>query len=45
MSSTKFVFSGRSEKQDGHPGLLIGLDIFDFSSETAKRNSTKVDMK
>ena len=93
MSSTKFVFFGRSEKQDGHPGLwlaerfptsplkplngiqrnlmgskietsstkfvffvpigktrwppwpLIGWDIFDFSSETAERNSTKLDGK
>ena len=90
MSSTKFVFLGRSEKQDGRPGLwlaetfstsplkplngihrnltgskistsstkfvffgpiqktrwppwpLIGWDIFDFSSETAERNSTKL---
>ena len=90
-SSTKFVFLGRSEKQDGHPGLwlaekfstsplkplkviqrnltgskistpstnfvffgaigkikwspwpLIGWDIFDFSSETAERNSTELD--
>ena len=24
---------------------LIGLDIFDFSSETAERNSTKLDRK
>ena len=93
MSPTKFVFSGRSEKQDGRPGLwlaeafltsplkplngiqrnfigskistsstkfvffgpigktrwppwpLIGWDIFDFSSETAKRTSTKLDRK
>ena len=92
-SSTKFSFSGRSEKQDGRPGLwlaetfstsplkplngiqrnltgskistcsndfvffgpirktrwplwlLIGWDIFDFSSETAERNSTKLDRK
>ena len=38
-------FSGRSEKQDGRPGPLIGWDIFDFSSETAKQNSTKLDRK
>ena len=86
-------FSGRSDKQDGHPGLwlvetfstsplkllngiqrnltgikistsstkfvcfgpigkirwptwpLIGWDIFDFSSETTERNSTKLDRK
>ena len=29
-------FSGRSEKQDGRPGLWVGWDIFDFSSETAE---------
>ena len=39
-------FSGWSEKQDGRPGLwLAGWDIFDFSSETAERNSTKLDRK
>ena len=38
-------FSDRSEKQDGCPGLLIGSDIFDFSSETAKGNSTKLNRK
>ena len=38
-------FSGWSEKQDGRPGPLIGRDIFDFSSETAERNSTKLDRK
>ena len=93
MSSTKFVFLGRLEKQDGRPGCwlaetfstfplkplngiqrnltaskistfstkflffgpigkiwwlswpLIGWDIFDFSSETTARNSTKFDRK
>ena len=92
-TSTKFVFLGRSKKQDGRPGLwlaetfwtsplkplngiqrnltgrkistsstkfeffgpiiktrwpswpLIGWDIFDFSSETAERNLTKLDRK
>ena len=38
-------FSGRSEKQDGRPWPLIGWDIFDCSSETAERNSTKLDRK
>ena len=38
-------FSDRSEKQDGSPGLLIGWNIFDFSSETAERNSAKHDRK
>ena len=38
-------FSGLLEKQDGRPGPLIGWDIFDFSSETAERNSTKLDRK
>ena len=27
------------------PSNLIGLDIFDFSSEIAERNSTKLDRK
>ena len=40
-----FCFSGRSEKQDGRPGLWLGWDIFDFSSETAEWNSTKLDRK
>ena len=31
-------FSGRSEKTRWPPWHLIGWDIFDFSSETAKRN-------
>ena len=38
-------FSGRLEKQDGRPGLLICWDIFDFSAETAQQNSTKLDRK
>ena len=38
-------FSGRSEKQDGRPGLWFCWDIFDFSSETTERNSTKLDRK
>ena len=37
-------FSGRSEKQDGGPGLWLA-ETFDFSSETAERNSTKLDRK
>ena len=36
-------FSGRSEKQDGRPGLWLAETFFDFSSETAERNSTKLD--
>ena len=43
--STNFVFSGRSEKQDGRPCPLIGWDIFDFSVETAERNSKNLDRK
>ena len=38
-------FSGRSEKQDGRPGLWLAETFFDFSSETAERNSTKLDRK
>ena len=38
-------FSGRSEKQDGRPGLWFAEIFFDFSSETAQRNSTKLDRK
>ena len=41
----RFCFSGRSEKQRWPPWPLIGWDIFDFSSETAKRNSKKLDRK
>ena len=42
-SSTKFVFFRPIGKTRWPPWLLIGLDIFNFSSETAERNSTKLD--
>ena len=45
MSSTKFVFFGPIGKTRWPPWPLIGWDIFDFSSETAKRNSMKLDRK
>ena len=45
MSSTKFVFFGSIGKTRWPPWSLIGIDIFDFSSETAERNSTKLDRK
>ena len=35
-------FSGRLEKTRWPPWPLIGWDIFDFSSETAEQNSTKL---
>ena len=38
-------FSGRSEKRRWPHWPLIGWDIFDFSSETAEWNSTKLDRK
>ena len=38
-------FADRSEKQDGRPGLWLAETFFDFSSETAERNSTKLDRK
>ena len=44
-SSTKFVFFGSIGKTKWLPWPLIGWDIFDFSSETAKHNSTKLDRK
>ena len=44
-SSTKFVFFGSIGKTRWPPRPLIGWDIFDFSSETAERNSTKLDGK
>ena len=45
MSSTKFVFFGPIRKTRWPPWPLIGRDIFDFSSETAKPNSLKFDRK
>ena len=45
MSSTKFVFFGSIGKTRWPPWPLIGWDIFDFSSETVERNSTKLDRK
>ena len=44
-SSTKFVFFGPIWKTRWLPWPLIGWDIFNFSSETAERNSTKLDKK
>ena len=44
-SSTKFVYLGPIGKTRWPPWLLICWDIFDFSSETAERNSTKLDRK
>ena len=44
-SSTKFVFFRRIGKTRWLPWPLIGWYIFDFSSETAERNSTKLDRK
>ena len=44
-SSTKFVFFGPIGTTRWPPWPLIGWDIFDFSSETAERNSTKLDRK
>ena len=44
-SSTKFVFFGPIRKTRWPPWPLIGWDIFDFSSETAERNSKKLDRK
>ena len=44
-SSTKFVFFGPIGKTRWPPWPLIGWDIFDFSSETAEQNSTKLDGK
>ena len=43
--STKFVFFGPIGKTRWPPWPLIGWDIFDFFSETAERNSTKLDRK
>ena len=44
-SSTKFVFFGQIGKTRWPLRPLIGWDIFDFSSETAERNSTKLKRK
>ena len=44
-SSTKFVFFGPIGKTRWLPWPLIDWDIFDFSSETAEGNSTKLDRK
>ena len=44
-SYTKFVFLRPIGKTRWPPWPLIGWDIFDFSSETAERNSTKLDRK
>ena len=44
-SSTKFVFFGPIGKTRWPPWPLIGWDIFDFFSETAEWNSTKLDRK
>ena len=44
-SSTKFVFFGLIWKTGLPPWPLICWDIFDFSSETAERNSMKLDRK
>ena len=44
-SSTKFVFFGPIGKTRWPPWPMIGWDIFDFTSETAERNSTKLDRK
>ena len=45
MSSTKFVFFGPIGKTRWPIWPLIGWDIFNFSSETAERNSSKLDRK
>ena len=45
MSSTNFVFFGPIGKTRRPLWPLIGWNIFDFSSETAERNSTKLDRK
>ena len=44
-SSTKFVFLRPIGKSRWPPKSLIGLHIFDFSSETAERNSANLDRK
>ena len=42
---SSLCFSCRSEKKRWPHRSLIGRDIFDFSSETINRNSTKLDRK
>ena len=42
---TKFVFFGAIKKTKWPAWPPIGWDIFDFYSETAERNSTKLDRK
>ena len=44
-SSTKFVFFGPICKTRWPPWPLIGWEIFDFSDETAERNSKKLNRK
>ena len=44
-SSTKLVFFGPIGKTKLPPLPLIGWDIFNFSSENAEQNSTKLDRK
>ena len=44
-SSTKILLFGSIGKTRWPPWPLIGWDIFDFSSETIKQNSTKLDRK
>ena len=44
-SSSKFVFFWLIGKTRWPPQPLIGWDIFDFFSETAEQNSTKLDRK
>ena len=41
----KYVYLGLIGKPRRPPWSLIGWDIFDFSSENGKRNSTKLDRK
>ena len=45
ISTSTFVFFGPIGKTRWPPWPLIGWDIFDFSSETSERNSTKLDRK
>ena len=44
-SSTKSMFLGPIRKRRWSHWLLICFDIFNFSSKTAERNSTKLDRK